>query len=295
MVRKKLYSAVFVSLLFVFMTASVSLANTSKGIVTAGSLNLRAEAGTYAEILGLLYRGTEVTVNDSSNGWYNVTYGSQTGWVSGDYLEVSDSGEVAEAAESSVTGTVTGNSVNVRSGPSTSDAIINSLYWGASVKILNRSDEWYNVQLTDGTIGWIFSKYVSTGEVASRNTGSTAGELLAFANKYLGVGYVYGGSSQYGFDCSGFTKYVFGNFGITLNRIAADQANQGVWIDKSRLNAGDLVFFATSGGTYINHAGIYIGDGNFIHASSGAGRVTISNLWSGYYANTYITARRIIR
>jgi N-acetylmuramoyl-L-alanine amidase len=295
MVRKKLYSAVFVSLAFALMTASVSFANTSKGTVTASSLNLRTEAGTYAEIVDRLYRGTEVTVNDSSNGWYNVTYGNLTGWVSGDYLEVSDSDEVADTAVSSVTGTVIGNSVNVRSGPSTSDAIINSLYWGASVKIVSRSDEWYNVQLTDGTTGWIFSKYVSTEEVASRNTSSTAGDILAYANKFLGVGYVYGGSTQYGFDCSGFTKYVFGNFGITLNRIAADQANGGVWIDKSRLSAGDLVFFATSGGTYISHAGIYIGDGNFIHSSSGAGKVTISNLWSGYYANTYITARRMIR
>lgn len=295
MLRKMLYSAIMVSLVFVFMTATVSLANsTSKGIVTASSLNLRAEPGTYAEILYSLYRGTEVTVNDSSDGWYNVTYGDLTGWVKSDYLEVSDSSTVANAVESSVTGTIAGNRVNVRSGPSTTDAVLTSLNWGTSVTIVSRSDGWYNVQLSNGTIGWIYSDYVST-EVASRNFDGAASELIAYARRFLGVGYVYGGSTQYGFDCSGFTKYVFGNFGISLNRIAVDQSSQGIWVDKSRLVAGDLVFFATSGGTYVNHTGIYIGDGNFIHASSGAGQVVISNLWGGFYSNTYINARRMIR
>jgi cell wall-associated NlpC family hydrolase len=148
--------------------------------------------------------------------------------------------------------------------------------------------------MQDGTVGWIYSAYISTGS-AARGYSGTAGELLAYASKFLGVGYVYGGSSPSGFDCSGFTKYVFGNFGITLNRIAADQAIQGVWVDKGQLQPGDLVFFATSGGTYINHAGIYMGDGNFIHASSGGGKVMVSSLWSGFYSNTYITALRVFR
>jgi N-acetylmuramoyl-L-alanine amidase len=101
--------------------------------------------------------------------------------------------------------------------------------------------------------------------------------------------------SPAGFDCSGFTSYVFCAFGIKLERVSTDQAKQGTEISRENLKPGDLVFFDTTGGHgVINHTGIFIGDGKFIHASSGTSYcVIISDLTTGYYTGNFMTARRI--
>ena len=98
------------------------------------------------------------------------------------------------------------------------------------------------------------------------------------------------GSSPSGFDCSGFVSYVFKNFGYTVNRTAASMYTNGVAVDKSELQIGDAVFFASSSES-IGHVGIYIGDGEFIHSSSGCGYVTISGLDESYYSRMYVGAR----
>src|SRR5690606_255041 len=112
------------------------------------------------------------------------------------------------------------------------------------------------------------------------------------AKKYLGTKYVWGGESPKGFDCSGFTQYVFKNFKIKLNRVSRDQAKQGTAVSKSNLKPGDLVFFATNGGS-INHVGIYIGSGKFIHAESQREGVTITSMSESFYARSYVKARRV--
>ncbi|MDF2522585.1 MAG: cell wall-associated hydrolase, invasion-associated protein, partial [Clostridiales bacterium] len=129
---------------------------------------------------------------------------------------------------------------------------------------------------------------------------STARELkvdtvIKTAKQYQGVPYVWGGASPSGFDCSGFTQYVFAKNEITLPRTAALQYNTGTWVDKDKLLPGDLVFFTTyKPGP--SHVGIYIGNGQFIHASSGAGQIIISDLFSNpYYNSHYIGAKRIIK
>ena len=121
--------------------------------------------------------------------------------------------------------------------------------------------------------------------------------LITEAQKYLGIPYLWGGTTPAGFDCSGFTYYVFKNkAGITLPRNSAVQSKYGTYVSKSNLKAGDLVFFLdyeTMDG--IGHCGIYIGNGEFIHASSGSGYcVKISNLLTGSYNTRYATARRLI-
>jgi len=108
----------------------------------------------------------------------------------------------------------------------------------------------------------------------------------------LGIRYKYGGTDENGFDCSGFTGYVFAAFGIDLPRDSRSQAGLGVKIDKSELRIGDLVFFNTDG-KRISHVGIYIGDGKMAHASTSQG-TTITDINSGYYAKRYVTARRIL-
>lgn len=119
---------------------------------------------------------------------------------------------------------------------------------------------------------------------------SVGQEIAHTAEQYLGAPYVWGGTSPSGFDCSGFTQYVFAKFGIDLPRTAAEQATMGAYVAKSDLRPGDLVFFDTSGG--ISHVGIYIGSGKFVDAAST--KVEIDLLDNPYYwANNYVTARRV--
>lgn len=115
-------------------------------------------------------------------------------------------------------------------------------------------------------------------------------ELTTAAYKYIGIPYVYGGTSTKGLDCSGFTQRVFKDLGITLKRTAAQQYTQGTSVSKSNLQTGDLVFFNTSGG--VSHVGIFIGDGKFIHAGVSKG-VSTASLNSSYWAPKYIGAKRI--
>jgi cell wall-associated NlpC family hydrolase len=120
--------------------------------------------------------------------------------------------------------------------------------------------------------------------------------LLQVAKEQIGVPYRYGGiSPDDGFDCSGFVSYVYKNgAGIKLPRTSRAQSQYGRLIDKSELRSGDILFFDTSHKGHINHSGIYIGGGKFIHASSGkAHSVTISSLNSGFYKRTFRWARRI--
>ncbi|WP_028560232.1 C40 family peptidase [Paenibacillus pinihumi] len=108
----------------------------------------------------------------------------------------------------------------------------------------------------------------------------------------IGTPYRYGGTTTKGFDCSGFTSYVFNQFKLDLPRSSASQAQVGKKVAKDDLRAGDLVFFNTSG-KGISHVGIYVGDGKFAHSSSSKG-VIISELKESYYVKRYVTARRVM-
>lgn len=119
---------------------------------------------------------------------------------------------------------------------------------------------------------------------------ATGQAIIADAQKYLGVPYVWGGSTPSGFDCSGFTQYVMKENGIQIPRTAAEQYVAGTPVNKADLKVGDLVFFTTYK-PGASHVGFYMGNGKFIHASSGADQVTISNLDEKYYVEHYIGSR----
>lgn len=132
-------------------------------------------------------------------------------------------------------------------------------------------------------------------EVSRSADRSRAGAIIETGKKYLGVRYSFGGSSPKGFDCSGFTSYVFKQNGITLPRATTGQATVGTQVSKANLQAGDLVIFSNTYKRGPSHVGIYIGNGQFIHASSTrSGGVIISDINSTYYTNHFSYGRRVL-
>lgn len=182
-----------------------------------------------------------------------------------------------------------------RSGPSTSAGILGELFYGNVVTITGTSGDWTQVTY-NGKSGYVFSQYVAKGTYTpptSSGGSATGREIADYALQFVGYNYTWGGTSpSTGFDCSGLMYYVYKQFGYTLNRIAADQARNGVHVDPSDLQPGDLLCFY-SGGDYIGHVGMYIGNNMFVHAANSTAGVITSQL-SGYYATRGYEARRIV-
>lgn len=208
---------------------------------------------------------------------------------------------VSQVDAASKTVTVTGR-VNFRKGPSTDYSVMRKLYKGYKLTYLGKSGRWVKVKY-DGRTGYVYNKYVSgvktsgsTGQ-QSDNTSVSASSVVSFAKSKLGKPYVWGAQGPNSFDCSGFTYYVFKNSaGITLPRTSSAQSKYGKSVSKSNLKAGDLIFFDTVGPNNgaVTHVGLYIGNGQFIHAASGQGKVVINNLNSSYYVKAYVNARRVL-
>jgi N-acetylmuramoyl-L-alanine amidase len=266
--------------------------------VTADSVNVRKLATTDAIVVGKVNTGDVVEVVEVTDKWKKIRFGSDYAWVYGIFLK----------AVSQNTVMTNGQGINIRSGPSTNDSIVVCLDKGAKLTVLDKSNDWTKIKTVSGMIGWVYSPLVSpysqikSTTKTSRGSSTTSSrgsdvrsKIVSLAYKYLGVSYVYGGSSPNGFDCSGFSKYVLRQYGYNVDRVASEQSRNGSWISKDDLLPGDLVFFDTNGGkNYINHVGIYIGKGNMIHASSGSHKVMVSNINEGFYSRSYMTARRII-
>jgi cell wall-associated NlpC family hydrolase len=132
---------------------------------------------------------------------------------------------------------------------------------------------------------------VGTEKASAANTSS----LVAKAKSVLGAPYKWGGTGKGGFDCSGFLNYVFKSQKITLPRTASAMYSKGKPVSRSQLRTGDLVFFKTSSRAAVTHAGMYIGNGKFIHSSSSRG-VSISSVNDEYYwGSRYVRAKRIVK
>ena len=142
------------------------------------------------------------------------------------------------------------------------------------------------------------AKQISSGNNGSWYSDSgasgTGQDIVTYAETFLGVNYVYGGTSPSGFDCSGLVYYCYRHFGYTVNRTAAGLAYNGVAVSSTALQPGDVLLFTSTDGSYIGHTGIYIGGGQFIHAPHTGDVVKISNLSDSYYTSHYWGARRII-
>ena len=286
MVRMLLLSAISTVLLAGFAAAAESQQAVAVGATTGSSLRLRADASTSASVITTLDQDVAVAVlDDSIDGWYKVNYNGNVGYVSADYLVI-DQDNVFTSY-----GRVSGDGVNVRSAPSTSGGTLATVNDGAMVTVNGFVDGWYDVTCEYGTEGYIRSDFLDLTESSSSSSGSA---IVDTAKSYLGVNYVYGGASPSGFDCSGFTMYVYQQFGYSLPHTATGQWQSGlgtrVW-SIGALQPGDLVFFndpSRNAGKACSHAGIYIGNGQFVHSSSSRSQgVIISDLTSGYYYNYF--------
>ena len=187
--------------------------------------------------------------------------------------------------------------VNLRSDANTSSEVVTKLNANDRIILVSRSGDWDRVETDKGVSGWVKNEFVADKNAVIKKVVPLGQQVVAYSKKFLGVKYVWGGTSPKGFDCSGLMKYAYKQYGITLNRVAADQAKQGKKVTRDQLKAGDLVFFDTNGGhNYINHVGMYVGNGMFIHASSGSRsgkRVVVSSLGDSFYSKAFMTARRV--
>ncbi len=274
-------------------TQSVAEAGVTMVAVTGSNVNLREGPSTEATIVGKVAAGDNlIAYGKTEDGlWYKVKFANTEGYIYAEYVSEDTSKILGE-------GTIN-DSVNFRKGPSTDADIISKLTPSSKIVITGFEGEWYNVIVGEQE-GWVVARCVDRVTATSRSgNSSTAKKVIEIAKQQLGKKYVWGGNGPSSFDCSGLTKYVYGNVGITLERVSASQATQGISVEKSNLQLGDLVFFSginsSSGSQKISHVGIYIGNGSFIHAANSSRGVVTDELSDTYYTNHYVTARRVIR
>lgn len=293
----------------------------------ATTINIRSAPSTNSKLLGVFPKGFKAQILATSGEWAKISFQGTVGYVKSSYIKVTK-GSIAQSPKVSAesksktvnlnlpVAVVLKDGARVRANMSTSSKIVATMNYKDKVYVLSHEkNDWVKVKTLDGKVGYMANYLLKEQQStsSSRKLSSRGGfdrspvysdaakslveRILSLAKNYLGIRYRYGGSSpSSGFDCSGFVQFVFRNFGINLERTAADMAaSNGVRVSPNELRPGDLLFFDTNGGrNYINHVGIYLGGGRYIHASSAKGCVTISDLTSKY-GTSFMMAKRVIR
>ncbi len=292
--RKKFLRSFIIAIIIVALLCPSALA-VSSGTVTADALRIRSEPSTSSNIRGLIYRGGAVTINETVGDWHKISYSGIEGYVHSDYVSISGTVSGNAGVQAGTIGTVSGMSVRMRAGASLSAAVYGYYNTGAQFTVLGTEGEWVNVKTSAGLVGYMHSNYLKISSAGSAPAvGGVGDQMVATAKLYLGTPYVWAGMSPSGFDCSGFVYYLYKNYGYSLHRVAQDMYSyDGVFVDKANLQVGDIVCFGY--GPYsITHVGMYIGNGQFIHSSSGSGYVVITDLSQNYYTRMYVGAKRIL-
>ncbi len=271
--------------------------------VNESSVNLRKEPNTSSKILMVVGLNQKLTVVGESGDWYELKTSEGTAYVlkklvstkksttsrGGSLIEHTD--KMAENKDNQTTTQVSNTGVNKGTSTTSVNKVNSTTKKTTSTTSVNKTSSPTNTK---------------TSSNSTSSSSKKGQEIVKYAKKFLGVPYVYGGASKLGFDCSGFTMYVYKKFGISMRHGAQAQAKIGKVVNankksasslKKNLKLGDLVFFLDyETMDEIGHCGIYIGDGKFIHASSGSGYcVKINSLLPGEYYNTrYCAARRVL-
>lgn len=276
---------------------------------------------------------TEVVVQEIAGNFAYIKYNNKYGWVRISLLQdkIAQPNESTNVPTTEKKGYVNVTQAIVRKSATTSSEMITALNFNSEVTIIGEENDFYKI-LIDNQEYYIAKRLISdtkqqvtnrgtstretqisnvvvvnendnnqqleeiaTSTTTSAPTSSVGAQISQLAQGYVGYKYVYGGASpSSGFDCSGLVYYICGQLGYKVNRTADAQVNNGVYVEKTNLQPGDLVFFSNyKTYTGIGHVGIYIGDNKFVHASTATTGVIISSLNEATYIKRYVTARRI--
>ena len=280
------------ALLSVCLTVSASALTYGVGTVTGDSLRLRESASTDSAILTTAVKGTDVVVLENQvNGWYKVNLAGAEGYMSADYLKSS-----AAATSTLSTGILNtnGSSLNLRAGPGSNYQKLASIPANAVLTLTGSENGWYKTSY-NGVEGDVSGDYIILSDGAVSSNADLAAQVVAYAKQFLGLPYVYGASGPNSFDCSGFTSYIYKHFGYTLNRSPAGQYSNGTPIDQSQLQPGDLLVWRAYGSSKTaTHVGIYIGNNQYIHASSTGGCIKINDMNYAASSRYLVGIRRIL-
>ena len=235
------------------------------GKVTASAVKVRSGAGTSYSEINKASRGEKAYIIGVNNGWYRVIFENSVGYIRSDYLDLT---EVPYENKSS-----SKNPKFFRGGQSTGTDV--------SAGALN------------GSSGTSSGSTSSSSSSSATVSGTAAGnKIVSTAKQYLGVPYKWGGTDPSGFDCSGFVYYVLRSNGINVSRTQAAMYSEGTPVSKANLQPGDAVFFQNTYKAGLSHVGIYVGNGQFIHAPSSGKVVSYADLNSDYYTAHYYGAAR---
>lgn len=293
-------------------------------VATGGDdLNLRAGPSAADSVVDVIPDGAIVDVlapalyDADGVAWSQVRFNGSVGYAAATFIDgalaVGDgllevepiaSTELVLGGETSVAWT-DGDGVFVRAEPAAAAGPLTSLEEGAAVVLVDgplvddAGDAWYLVENTDA-YGWVHSAYLSAGAATAQLAGGgvtgsqTGAAFVAEAYLYLGVPYVWAGSTPDGFDCSGFTYFIVNQvLGNDFPRALEEQLEYGYEVASDELLPGDLIYFQNTYQWGLSHIGFYVGDGQFISATGEHGAVGISNLTDPYWSARYVTARRI--
>ncbi len=286
------------------------------GVVNDSGVRLRSGPSTDSSIVTELSSGTVVAIFSQENNWYQVGYDQQSGYISADLVTIHQSTDGLSGYV-----IVTTDALHMRSSASTDGSVVATLSQNTYLALTGFENGWFYV--SDGSrSGYVSGDYASpcaskpatedsgssgpsggssgssggsSGSSGSNSSSATGQAIADLAYSFLGYPYVYGGSSPSGFDCSGFIMYVYGQFGYSLPHGTNGQLSYGTPVDRSNLQPGDMVFFFDPdyGSGPTTHGGIYLGGGNFVHASTnGREEVQLHNLNSDPYYNSVFTAAR---
>ena len=241
-----------------------------------GSLNVRKKASTDSKVVGKMTDKDACEIVSVKGDWAKITSGKVEGYVKTEYLLAGDAAKNVAKKEITKVVTVNTTTLRVREKASEDSAILSLVGEGEDLVVEDTKDGWYKVEVDDQK-GYISGDYVEVTEKLP--TASTVKELeygegytdsrvslVQFALQFVGNRYVWGGTSlTNGIDCSGFTMQVYARYGVGLPHHAASQPAYGKRISASEAKPGDLFFYGS--GSSISHVGIYIGNGQIVHAS----------------------------
>lgn len=271
--------------------------NLGMSVISSGNLNIRQEASTDSEVVGILTNHNACELLEDAGDWYKVTSGKVTGYVSKQYLVTGDEAESIAEQEIKTVATVNTETLNVRAEKSTEAAVLSQVGNSEAFTVNSVADGWVEISVDD-SVGYISQDYVTLAQALPTaktieqvkygdGVSDVRASVVSYALQFVGNRYVWGGTSlENGVDCSGFTMRILGKYGISLPHSSKAQPSYGTKISASEAKPGDLFFYGS--GRSISHVAIYIGNGQIVHASNKRDGIKVSN---AYYRNPICVAR----